>query len=253
MKLALIPPFCHLEDTSKTDYQLMLPHLVSHPVYEKTYLDLCADPKQFVILDNGVAEGKKIDFKEILDIADRFGVSEVVLPDVMGDAVATMNAAARAIYVHGMHYPVHYMYVVQGQTYEEVMMSARFAFSFGSVKSLGIPRHLIETLNDDRARWRLADMIMQQNWRQMHGRQIHFLGMNPTAPREIEYAPHWLKHVVRGFDTSAPYNFAFYSSSMSGPEKVTCKRPKNYFEQPAEEFLPMMVHHNIEYLKRCAE
>jgi hypothetical protein len=252
VKLALIPPFAYLDDTSRTHYQLMLPHLVSHPEYEKTYRDLCADPNQFVILDNGVAEGKQIDFKEILDIADNFGVNEVVLPDVMGDAVATMNAASRAIYVHGMHYPVHYMYVLQGQTIEEVLLSARFAASFGSVKTLGIPRHLIETLGDERARWRIADRIFRDLNRQMATRSIHLLGMHPTVPREMEYGPRWLKHMIRGFDTSAPYNFAYYASSMSGPERVQCKRPQKYFEQDAEEFQPMMVYKNIEYLEGCA-
>jgi hypothetical protein len=251
VKLALIPPFSHLEDCWRTDYQLMLPHLIGNEDYAKTYLDLCADPRQFVILDNGVAEGKHIDFKEILDIADHYGVDEVVLPDVMGDAVATMNAASRAIYVHGMHYPVHYMYVLQGQTIEEVMFSARFALSFGSVRTLGVPRHLIETLDDKRARWRVVDLIMLHNWRQMHGRKIHLLGMNQTAPREMETAPHWLKKRVRGFDTSAPYNFAAWDSRMRIGGQYG--RRKAYFETPAKEFNDLVLEDNIRYLERCAE
>ncbi len=251
MKLALIPPFCHLEDTAKTDYQLMLPHLVSHPEYEKQYMHLCSDPRQFVILDNGVAEGKKIPFREILDIGIRFGVDEIVLPDVMGDAVRTMNAASQAIYQQGVHYAARYMFVLQGQTYDEVFMTAKYALSFSNVWSLGIPRHLIETIGDPKARWRIVEMLTSHL--DVYGagsRGIHLLGMNPTCPREMEDVPDWLKAKVRGFDTSAPYNFAYWGHSMM--DKVSMKRPKKYFEQPAVEFSPLLVQDNIAYLAECA-
>jgi hypothetical protein len=76
MYLALIPPVSLLDYTDRTDFQLMLPQLVSDDRYAYTYGHHCKDHQQFVTLDNGAAEGIETDPKLLLEMAKFYKVNE---------------------------------------------------------------------------------------------------------------------------------------------------------------------------------
>lgn len=254
MKLALIPPFAYLGDTNKTDYQLMLPHLIENTAYSYQYEMLGADPNQFVILDNGVAEGEQIDWYDIQDIAASYNADEVVLPDVMGSMYGTQESVADALLTWRRPKGVGLMYVLQGQTSAEIEISFRDACQYKSVTTIGIPRHLPTTFGIPDIRWRIVNWIMHTQLQRLQDRKIHFLGMNSAFPLEMEYygERHSLqRRMIRGFDTSAPYNFAYFGKHMANGVDI-CSRPDGYFEKDAALFHATSLVSNIAYLKRCA-
>lgn len=249
MQLALIPPYDLLHYTKKTTYQLMLPQCAEESTkYYMHYLGLCQDPEQFVILDNGAAEGVDFDWETLINMAYQFEVSEIVVPDTLGNMEDTIDKAQRFIdfFLHG-HPNAHeqfawdfsFMFVVQGQTYEEVLKSAEWAASQRWISSLGIPRHMIETLEAANARIRIANEITK-----MHAnKDIHFLGASPQAPLEVQAlaSPSVTNQAyLRGFDTSMPFNYAHIKAFGKGHyielNTARISRPENYFNLPKEEF-----------------
>src|SRR4051812_20646349 len=129
MKLALIPPIDLLDRTCETQFQLMLPHLIYDERYAYTYRAHCRDPRQYVILDNGEAEGETIPVWKLASIAMDFGVNEIVLPDTIGNMLDTMEKAEAFIDMATdgfdlvtrafLEYRTKFMFVVQGQNLQE--------------------------------------------------------------------------------------------------------------------------------------
>jgi hypothetical protein len=244
VKLALIPPISMIDQTFSTDYQLMLPHLVHDAKYSDAFFKHCDNPGTFVILDNGVAEGELIDFGHIMAVAKTYRVDEVVLPDVLLGARATQNHSK---HMHDLYHDagIDFMFVAQGETEEEVHDSIKFAADhLDKVKTIGIPRHLISTLYMPFARWRVVDWMVTNG---LDARfNIHLLGMNGEAPFEMYMNTQRLKTYVRGFDTSAPYNFAYGKLLME--QGGIASRPMDYFGKFPSEFDMYALHRNLGYM-----
>lgn len=250
MKLALIPPFCRLHDTARTDYQLMLPHLISNVSYADTYGRLCRTNGQYVILDNGAAEGEAPSWNHLVGIAQEFGVDEFVVPDILGNQVQTQESALE----FRKEFPFFtndkkMMYVVQGKTYEEFLASAQWVLEPDQewIDVIGIPRHMISTVGDPLARIRLLSDIEAIG----DFVPVHMLGAAPTYPREAEAIGDVAKgsKILRGMDTSLPYNFAFYDEKLSDADGHIIKRPEDYFTRDYEEFRSLRVKQNITTMK----
>jgi hypothetical protein len=253
VKLALIPPFSYLSDTKLTRYQLMLPHLVTNEAYSYTYEELGDNKDQFVILDNGEAEGVQQDWFDLQDMARSYRVNEIVLPDVIADRRETQKRVAEAMTQWQRIPNVGLMYVLQGKTWGEIEWSFEDACHYSAVTTIGIPRHLPETLGYKHARWNIVRWIMAERLHMLAGRDIHFLGMHPQLPREMEQSPSArVRKMVRGFDTSAPYNFAEAGALMQ--EGATVRRPDGYFDLDRfDQRRQDLLTKNIAYLSWCAE
>lgn len=244
MRLALIPPISMIDQTFATDYQLMLPHLIHDAKYSDAFFKHSDNPGTFVILDNGVAEGELIDFGHIMAVAKGYSVDEVVLPDVL------LNARATQSHSHHMHdlylnAGIDFMFVAQGETEEEVKDSVMYAADhLDKVTTIGIPRHLISTLYMPFARWRIVDWMVREKLNERFA--IHLLGMNGEAPYEMYMNTSRLKTYVRGFDTSAPYNFAYARLLMENGGIAS--RPLDYFGKFVNEFDMYALHRNLGYM-----
>lgn len=237
--LALIPPISMLRMTEQTDCQLMLPHLLGSRAYKNVYERYCRDPNQYVILDNGAAENVQVSFKRLCDIAWTYGVSEMVLPDVLGDGAGTMSYTEDSFsYIKDQKIESKFSYAVvaQGQTYEEARGTAIHGIALGAT-TISIPRLLIKATGDPRVRIRLARELDSSPV------DIHFLGASPYATDEFRIVADVMDDKVRSMDTSAPFVYAWHNTEY--PYKAVRDRPPGYFERPYGEFNPKYVKLNV--------
>jgi hypothetical protein len=246
-KLALIPPIDLLEYTDMTKVQLMLPHLVTNPLYAYTYKQHCKDPEQFVILDNGAAEQMTAGIHDLITLAVRFGVDEVVAPDIFYDRTGTQFAFREFLggwqkRVNDHRGQVGLMYVIQGKDYSDFLRSAQWAAENDEISTIGIPRHAIETCGLLEARSNLAAYVDR-----LSGKPVHLLGASPLHPTELKKGEHhWTKN-VRSTDTSMPFNYAFALKKMR--KNIEVSRPNNYFNLPYTAFDEETLKYNIESLR----
>jgi len=251
MKLALIPPVDLLEHTARTDFQLMLPHLVRGKVlqsgrYAHTYRMHCDDPNQYVILDNGEAEGQLQSIVDLFRIAREYGVDELVIPDEIANAEGTRKRYEqfrRALETHttaAFVRDTNFMYVLQGTTYEEFVDEALWAIEEDHIDVLGVPRHMIETLKMEDARFRLASRLVNES-----DKPLHLLGNSPLYSAELADFD-WPSN-VRSTDTSSPFNYAY--SSLFLDDGLVQRRPSGYFNLPHETFNQMCLDRNIQLLQ----
>lgn len=248
MKIALIPPFSLLGMTYTTNYQLMLPQLVHNERYAQVYKDHCHNLDQFVILDNGAAEGIDINIDDYIELAYAYVPQELVIPDTLGDMRETIEKA-RHFKVRIQAEPTAFlsdfgfMFVLQGQTFDEVYQSAEWAATQDWITSVGIPRHMIDTLGLVTARSVIANEISKRHV----NKDIHFLGANPGYPSEMAQLANRTKTnqaYVRGMDTSMPFNFAYAKAYMDGLS-TDIHRPDNYFELPSDSFSDKALKNNL--------
>jgi hypothetical protein len=237
MKLALIPPISLLGATLQTDYQLMLPQLTTSPEYSTMYDNHCKNPRQFVILDNGEAEGYSSTPIELMQIANSYKVDEIVLPDVIGNMDETLERSRAFLDFAGTVTTIkrfQYMFVCQGQDEFEFIESADIAARWPEVTTIGIPRHALVTCDSFDARKSIANILQASD---RFDKRIHFLGANPISPREARFLAdpdHTTQRCVRGMDTSMPFNYALAKAKMD--DGVNVGRAQDYFNLPASKF-----------------
>jgi hypothetical protein len=241
MKLALIPPISRIDDIFRSDYQLVLPNIDSIDYYE--HYRTARRRGDYIILDNGAAEGAMISNRLLEDLATDLMVNEVVLPDVIADAdntkLAVENFAPFADHVF------NYMAVVQGTTWDECIDLVEYYNTVDWITTIGIPRHLIETIESPEIRAALA-----QHFYDAYGPRfmIHLLGTAPSVINELhkhhtafEYAH------VRGVDTSAPFNYAWGGFMVARDNVVP--RPEGYFQMPLSEIRNGLLEENIKTMQ----
>src|SRR5688572_13404584 len=88
---------------TRTGLALALPLLSQR----SRYADAIKNNFGRTILDNGAAEDQPTDMEELLRLGKEWGVHEIVLPDILGKAKATLSASKDALKVivrHGAEY-----------------------------------------------------------------------------------------------------------------------------------------------------
>lgn len=243
MKVAFIPPFSLLGQTARTDYQLMLPHLLSNEVYHQRCTELCANPHQFVILDNGAAEGVRISDSQLLLLAGTYRVSELAIPDVLYDSKATLKRMDSFMQIYTSTFGVKNCqlgFVAQGLNSAESMYTVREVLNGPwepYISTVYIPRLLIQASGDRRERIKVAQRIDQEFGPRL---AIHFFGASPLWCSEVQEAARVVPF-VRGIDTSMPFNYAYHNirieyDTNAYPLDNPIERPNHYFELSAEHF-----------------
>jgi hypothetical protein len=240
MKLALIPPVSQLHDIHLTDYQLMLPHMLDDVEYKEAYSLVCKDPSQYVILDNGAAEGASVGHATLARLAQKYNVNEVVAPDVLRDAAATAaRSTAFITYLKSLapgdwEYQRRIGVVAQGANEEEAYECIMRMFDNSDIESwvdvIYLPRLLVHQ-RDHMPRIRLAKKLNEAvNGNTPSGNapvEFHFLGASSFWPKEIRAAVDDVPF-VRGMDTSMPYNYGIWYQSIDGGQQL--QRPERYFQ-----------------------
>lgn len=244
MQLALIPPVCVLGTTYRTRYQLALPHMLrSNEEYYLAYKFMC-HWNHHVIMDNGVAEGEdKFTNKELIDLALEIRASEVVAPDVLGDSKATIERSIEFLNEFSWQRlgvsperlsvePLRVGIVAQGRTLAEAVNTVDTLLTKfpDLISTIFVPRLLIETTGNKFARLDLVRRLMISYNCTL---PFHFLGASPLWISELKTVAE--TRLVRGMDTSAPYNYTLAEEYLHAPGKEV-SRPDNYFETPLNQF-----------------
>jgi len=245
MKLALIPPYTQMNSIFRTNYQLVLPEHLTDKRYQEAYIAARRNG-DYLILDNGAAEGDLLSPGELRSKAIGLMVNEIVVPDVLGNMMETLQLA-KEFFQLGVDKRFKYMGVIQGQTLDECCACVEAYYSeHPNIRVLGIPRHLIDTTKNKAVRSELAQYIYSN----YPGYQMHLLGTNPGYIKELrDHAQDFHRAMVRGVDTSAPFNYAWGAKSMLKGER--CDRPEYYFDiaLPTTQSLD----YNIQLLKAWAD
>jgi hypothetical protein len=234
VKLIPIAPYALLAEQD-TDMQLVLPHCLLQSVsYAHWHLD---QPKSYKILDNGAAEGEDVPDEILLDLAEKYKVSELVLPDSLGDRRATetkslvfmrMNTDRILKLVEGgMRLGV----VAQGRHAGEACITARdildrialdYAIDVEKEVVVHVPRILIT------ATGRPMERVYTKNRLETirPGLTYHALGTNPAHLDELKA----LNNAgFRSCDTSAPFNFARAGLPIREFHREPAPRQEDYF------------------------
>jgi len=192
----------------------MLPQWVGNLTYDK-FFKYRAGMGDHIILDNGANEGYKISLDRLCTLANRYGVSELVLPDTMGDFEETLGQAKLFLGHYASSCPkwTKFGFVLHGANYED---AARNFAKLRGIKELYdmisviyIPRMLV-TKKEPGARISLAYYIHGHNNRfvsRNQEKQIHLLGASPICMTEVRDARKSVS-AIRSMDTSAPYVYA---------------------------------------------
>jgi len=242
VELALIPPKGLEQYALLSNFQLPLAH-----VTEPEYLGVYATAQKrgdYLILDNGVAEGVTLRAKDLIVRAGRMGVSELVLPDVMNDHAATLATIGKFLgdakqMPHAYYNTLKLMAVAHGASARLAQTLIDAVASMPEVAVIGIPRCAIGSQN-------LGVRIDLANWinETFPGRfEIHLLGTNPAWPREIASAARYAPH-IRSVDTSMPFNYASRGVRLDLQKLPSISRPEGYFTVPFP-VTEVILRHNI--------
>lgn len=231
MKLALIPPFRHLNAIKHTTYQMALPCHFGPDTGQGNLNVFKAAHKRgdYIMLDNGVAEETVISFQQVQELGYEICAHEIVLPDVMQSMDATLAAVEAALpFVDTLTF--NFMGVVQGRTMDELKsMVHYYKNEIPFVTCLGIPRHLPTTLSREDARVEIVRYIRSIEDFDESGIDIHLLGTNPKVASEINgFGRHFRRLNVRGVDTSMPFHAALQGISLDN-STTEVKREPHYF------------------------
>jgi hypothetical protein len=250
MQIALIPPLSWLTYVSLTRYQLMLPFLLKDNNYMQVYGDLCRDSKQYVILDNGAAEKQFTDPSELLTTIAQMRPSEVVAPDVLSEGaetVMTTTAFMKMLKDSSSFGRVNVAVVAQGKNRDQALNTVQQLLEEfnDDIHAIHIPRLLVDTMSVNGF---IARIKLAQDIRQITDKEIHFLGASPYWVLETKEAAQL--GFVRGIDTSMPFNYAYHSKYIDGPEEIG--RPADYFYAPSSYFDTLCLSGNVHTMHRWA-
>lgn len=185
MRVAVISHLGGLERwSSRTNFQMALAHLVLESDRYATWFRTQALLGCYVVVDNGMLEGATLSMEEILRAAALVGASEIVLPDVLGDCVATMMATQWALREIPPTLRLQKMGVPQGETPERWLECYRAMCDTPNIDVIGIAGITDELFQNHGGRMGLC-LALSTLGLVRTGTPYHLLGMK-SDPREVE-------------------------------------------------------------------
>lgn len=247
MNVALICPTSLLEKYGRlTRYHLVLPHLLGSKKYSDFYRERRRNGN-FVILDNGAAEGVEFGPRHLHTLAREVEANEIVVPDTLGDLLETISKAKA--FVPFVEPDFKYMAVLQGSTLQEVISCLHFydqAPDMVYLTCIGIPRHL--TSLNPRFRVNLTEFLIAEQFHLKY--QFHYLGASSWL-REISalqsivsehLVKNWDSSGFRGIDTSAPINMGLMGKWIHNDPHE--HRIPNFFDITYDRYDQVMININ---------
>lgn len=245
MKVAFIVPPSYLHRVGGlTNYNMVIPCALQN----SDYVDFYASSACWTILDNGAADGGLESKEALLEAGHLVNACEIILPDVIGDTWATLEAV-RDFRDRLSSYETDqccWMGVLQGKDFTDLFRCLEYYAESEWITAIGIPRVLCETLFwSARVRFleAFAPLFMDRFYE-----NVHCLGSS-----------RWLKEVeelaefpfVRGIDTSAPFNMGWNGFYLGDPYM---HRVPEFFDLPVTtDDHNRIINHNMREYMRWAK
>jgi hypothetical protein len=250
VKAALIPPRGLFKTALVSDIHLVLAQVLRYPTYRNMYVDGIADT-DYIILDNGAAEGQRVNNVALVRSAIDINADEIVLPDVIGNSEETITEVKsflKAWPEYGIKKPINFMAVLQSQGASFEWQDCIWAFNtMEQITTIGIPRHFV-----DKDRYMRHQVCAWLDGKGLRDRfQVHLLGTNSKFSSEVSMMAKEFPW-IRSVDSSLPYNYALAGQRLGalGPH---VNRPKQYFEVDWSSSLDKdLMYHNIDKYMRWA-
>lgn len=225
MDVALIPPKGLYKWANHTKRQMVLGHMVGDSNYLESFNVRAT--RLLTTIDNGEAEGQRLDNAELIRAARTARAGEIVVPDAMGDPEETRVRVKEFLHLaRGLADPTEFLYmgVAHGGSVDEVMGMVSFCADQGLLV-IGLPRLLMQKLGQTNVRIDLANSIRER----FPNHHIHLLGTSGLWPKEILFAAKYASH-IRSVDTSMPFNYAIQGERL-GVSTKAIQRPDRYFAE----------------------
>ena len=174
--------------------QYLLRDLAYYTMYKELHEAGC-----FIIVDNGEAEGTRVDPQELVKVATAIGADEIVVPDTLKNPYATLQAALTQQSANTIP-ACKRLLVPQGTTWEEWENCLDEMVALVDFATIGVAKHL-EKLPDGRAH--ALKYIREKDYT---AHNIHLLGCYGNPLKEIRTANKF--RFVRSIDTGAPLALA---------------------------------------------
>jgi len=223
--MALIPPRGYEKTALWSDIHLVLPlpSLTRNMDYIRMY-DFARKRGDYIILDNGCAEGSLVSPKDLMLFAQVIRPHEIVAPDILDDAQGTWDLTSK-FFSDGPEDVRDYniMAVLQGKSVQERMSLLEAFASIPEITAIGIPKIIVRQPGSTiRLTTAMAIEAAYPN-----RFQIHLLGLNKAFPTEIRDVafPHW----IRSMDSAQPYKVTEADHMLSA--RPYAARRSDYFEQ----------------------
>jgi hypothetical protein len=249
MKVALIPPIQNLDLSQRGDLHMVLAHLVFE---DASYAEFYANESKYKVLDNGAFEGASQSIQRIIKAAKMVKADEIILPDILFQGRATVQATKRAIdwlRDRGMlgKYKLHA--VPQGSDREEYWSCFKELYGIPEISVLGIskvstPKAFCNQLT--KARLEVTSKLEGEQLLK-DGKEIHLLGGSYDVLNEIRQQP----TLVRSIDTSAPFEYARHQRLLT-EAMFECPKAQLEVELPSTELTKIFIQRNVENLLGAA-
>lgn len=205
------------------------------------------------MLDNGAWEGELLSTPDLIHVAHRYGATEVVAPDVLGDAHGTLELTMQFLSTIEHLAQPHFdrkpqiAAVAHGRTLAEALAYVQELNTRDmarQVKTISISRTVCYKTHNPTARFELALEI-----KRLYGNRydIHLLGLSDHWPTEIQHCAS-VPGLIRSLDTAAPFIFAYEGLPMGALGMNKVPRPDNYFELKQTDINRELLEHNIQVL-----
>lgn len=243
MKAALIAPKGYEHTVLQSDIHLILPFkdTLSNPNYLRTYMD-AKDRGDYIILDNGCAEGDLVTNQALAEAAHVFQPDEVVAPDVMGSYTGTRALTHEFLREFEGDYKI--MAVLQGEYWIDLEALLAYYVTEARITTIGIPKVLVKNRGDT-MRVRIARHIAATYPDRF---DIHLLGASPHFTDELDLLS--FSSGIRSTDSALPYKFT-YAKQELGFDKAHVKRWPGYFKEEVN-LDPELLESNVRTYMRWA-
>jgi hypothetical protein len=132
------------------------------PNYSTFYRNLSKE--NFLILDNGEAEGARVPDRALIDHAIAIGAREIVVPDVMMNCEETIERARQ--FVKYAHPQFRYIGVLQGTTIQEWLKCWNAFDALDYIDVIAFPRNM--GMEHKSQRFQLLSSLSESRWFDEH-------------------------------------------------------------------------------------
>lgn len=215
MLVASILPVANLARTIDNPYHMALAQFIGVDEDYTRFFQERVKAGQFVIMDNGAAEGEQPTIEQLIPKIIMLQPSEIVLPDTIYNKEETLRKGEEAIFVLSsrfdagiIHKDTKIMVVPHGETFEEWKECMQEMLTW-PIDTLGISKFVTPKYGD-RARFNAVQAIVDEIKQTNRHVQIHLLGCweHPREIGEIEFVYNEFGSTVRGTDSAIPYVYA---------------------------------------------